>query len=218
MIAASAKVASAAWTALLLAAVFAVALASLTDRDLRAVTSSSMEPSVPVGSLVLLEPAPPGSVGVGDVVAFDRAGEAGAEVLHRVVGVNETGHGRFLTTQGDHNATPDPVPVHETAVEGRLVAGIPRLGRATLALSEPRGLVVLVGVPLALAVAQWIGSRRRSAGEHADAEQGQVVGGGAALELGDGLLDGAHDGADVHASAPPDDRLEAIEAERLAVR
>src|SRR3954454_12462982 len=48
------------------------------------VTSGSMEPAVPVHSLILVEQVPADAVRVGDIVTFDPPGPTG-RVTHRVV-------------------------------------------------------------------------------------------------------------------------------------
>lgn len=83
------------------------------------VTSGSMEPSVPMGALVLVAPEPAGDVGVGDVITFvlpDRV------VTHRVVAIEPSDSGPVFVTRGDANPAPDPA-----RLEVRGVVGVPRL-------------------------------------------------------------------------------------------
>src|SRR5437867_6489971 len=51
------------------------------------VYSGSMEPTLPVGSLLALEPAPSASIRVGDVITFRDPYDRDRLVTHRVVGI-----------------------------------------------------------------------------------------------------------------------------------
>ena len=74
------------------------------------VISGSMEPSLPVGSLVLTKGIPAEEVQVGDVIVFHRGGTA---VTHRVV-ENQVEEQQFIT-KGDANKAEDfqPVPYQD---------------------------------------------------------------------------------------------------------
>lgn len=122
--------------ALLLLALVAVAAAKATGLvTVGLVTTGSMEPGLPPGSLVL---ALPGQAGQGDIVVFQT--EDGGQVVHRVVESTPEG----LVTQGDANDRTDqatgmaPVP-QDRAHPVPTLAGVP----ATLAGTwlEPLGLI-----------------------------------------------------------------------------
>lgn len=108
------------------------------------VRSDSMAPAVRVGDLVILRPADPSALEVGDVVLFRDDG--GARVLHRIVaGTPAEG----WTTQGDANAAMDSGVVHSEDVEGELAFRIPRAAAALSGLRGPVGILVLVVLPSA---------------------------------------------------------------------
>lgn len=101
------------------------------------VTSGSMSPAIPAGSLVLGRDTPADQVGVGDVVAV--VSESG-RVMHRVVAAEAVGSRTALTLQGDANATPDRKPY----VVDRVLAvqvHLPVLGYAVAWLRTPPGLL-----------------------------------------------------------------------------
>jgi len=129
------------------------------------VQTGSMAPTIPEGSVAVIAPVAGRAVQEGDVVRFRQAGpEGGRLVLHRVVAVVENEGGRrSFTTQGDANRTPDPRPITESAITGRMVFHVPKLGSVLLALREPTGLVLLIGLPLAAGVASLLWSRRTRA-------------------------------------------------------
>src|SRR5699024_700722 len=74
-----------------------------------AVLTSSMSPSLPAGSLVVVRPVRPESIGVGSVITYQlRSGEP-AGVTHRVVAQAVDGTGaRTWRTRGDANDVADP--------------------------------------------------------------------------------------------------------------
>lgn len=138
----------------------AVALAAvaawLGGFGLHVVTTGSMEPEIPVGSLVATRPVAPRSVHAGDVVAFADPGDAGRTILHRVVRVNAAdGRQPRFTTQGDANASPDFEEVRAGLLRGRQLIAIPRVGTVVRFLSDiPSWLrwLLFVFAPLAFAI------------------------------------------------------------------
>ena len=106
------------------------------------VMSSSMEPAIDTGAIVLMRHVD-GSPRVGDVVAVPvpaEAQESGypAEVLHRVIEVTEDG---LIRTQGDNLEEPDPFAVPASAVAKRVVVVIPGAGQLVAFLFSPYGLL-----------------------------------------------------------------------------
>ena len=80
-----------------------------------------MEPTIPLGSAVVVVPSPRPTSRVGDVVSL-QVGEQRAVFTHRIVRLAEREGAVWLETQGDANAAPDPSLVPATAVIGRVVA------------------------------------------------------------------------------------------------
>ncbi|MEJ5945657.1 signal peptidase I [Pseudokineococcus basanitobsidens] len=121
-----------------LALVVAAFVPRLAGWEVFAVTSGSMEPGIPVGSAVAVEPTGADEVAVGDVITFHQDGTGGT-TTHRVVAVDARGDGVSFTTQGDANAVPDGRAVPGGAVVGRVVADVPLAGYALDLLSTPLG-------------------------------------------------------------------------------
>lgn len=104
------------------------------------VTSGSMSPAIPTGSLAFGQDAAARDAEVGDVVAVSRAD--GTRVMHRVVGAERTGERVELTLQGDANPAPDD----ETYLVDRVLLvrlDLPWLGYAIALLATPWGLLGL---------------------------------------------------------------------------
>jgi signal peptidase I len=116
-----------------------------------AVLTSSMRPSLPAGTLVVVRPVSPGSIGIGSVITYQlRSGEP-AVVTHRVVAQAVDGAGaRSWRTRGDANDAPDDGWVKPVQVKGEVWYAVPHLGRVHALLSgrEHRLLVDLTAVVL----------------------------------------------------------------------
>ena len=115
------------------------------------VRSGSMEPGVPVGSLVVARPAAPGDVHLGDVLAVPRQMNGRhVLVLHRVVVLTEQDGQRQALLKGDANPVRDPEPVVLDRPLARSVVVVPVAGYAVaaarMALAPSRVLLVLAGV------------------------------------------------------------------------
>lgn len=91
------------------------------------VISGSMEPAIPVGSLVYVEPGKPEDAQVDDVIAFYSSMDTGAIITHRVI-KNDIVTGQ-IHTKGDANEKEDLYPVGYDYYMGKVVYSVPVLGR-----------------------------------------------------------------------------------------
>lgn len=102
------------------------------------VMSGSMEPILPVGSVVLVQPTPYDDIQVGDDISFV-VGEERITVTHRVIEKDENSN--TLTTKGvANNVSDDPIPA--SAVIGKVIFDIPFIGRLLYFLSSLQGKIV----------------------------------------------------------------------------
>ncbi len=90
------------------------------------IDSPSMSPRYPVNTLVIVQKIEPEKIQPGDVITFVFNKE-GMLVTHRVVSVNGTE--KTFTTKGDANNSEDITPVQWENTIGKVVLGIPWLGR-----------------------------------------------------------------------------------------
>ena len=104
------------------------------------VVSGSMEPEIPVGSILYVEATPPEEIEPGDVIAFMKDGSV---VTHRVE-ENRYVEGEFIT-KGDANAENDMEPVPYAAMLGRMVVSVPVLGTVMAVCSGSMGKAYLAG-------------------------------------------------------------------------
>ena len=144
-------------TAMLLGSVGVAIIQRSGAAQLLTVVSGSMQPALPLGSLVVVVPRDADAVRIGDVITFSPPGDDMRTVTHRVVDVQGTGGDVSVRTRGDANQVPDPWTLHfPTGRAWVVVADAPWVGRPWLWLAQPmhRELVL---VPAALLVTlMWL--------------------------------------------------------------
>jgi signal peptidase len=135
--------------------VLARVLPMVTGGTVFVIGGPSMEPAIPVGSMVLAEPATTGQLAPGDVVSV-RVGPGRAVFTHRVVRLAELPDGAYIQTRGDANADNDPSLVPVRDVIGRVSFSLPMAGYAIALLSNLSGVVFLVSLGLVLLAGAWL--------------------------------------------------------------
>lgn len=117
-----------------------LALPSMLGWTQLTVLSGSMEPSIPVGSMVYIEPVDPASLEEGDVITYTRTD--GETVTHRVVS-NRIVDAK-ITTKGDANTEEDVSPIPYSNVEGKVAIVIPGAGDVLGAIATGIGKLYLI--------------------------------------------------------------------------
>jgi signal peptidase len=156
-----------AWTAILgfVAAIgVAVVVPRLGGGTPYAILTGSMRPGMPPGTLVVVRPAAPESLGLGDVITYQLSSGEPTVVTHRIVSVAIKADGqRTFRTQGDANDVVDQEPVLPVQVRGKLWYSVPRLGYVNRYVNgdqrETATLLVALGL-CAYAGAMLLGSLR----------------------------------------------------------
>ncbi|MDR1734732.1 MAG: signal peptidase I [Oscillospiraceae bacterium] len=113
------------------------------------VQSGSMEPAIGLDDLIITKEVPEEKLAVGDVVAYLAKAE-GPIVTHRITAITVEAGEAAYTMQGDANNTPDEDPVKYSQVVGKYIGGITDGGQLAMFMKEPIGMVIFVGIPLAL--------------------------------------------------------------------
>ncbi len=111
------------------------------------VISGSMNPAIPVNSVVLVQSAAPEDIQPGEVVAYQSGDSV---VVHRLV-ENHIVEGE-LVTKGDANAEPDPLKVDYGSVLGTVKWHIPVIGIYAGALNTLTGKLYAFGFIVAAAM------------------------------------------------------------------
>ncbi|TAM69513.1 MAG: signal peptidase I [Microbacteriaceae bacterium] len=114
------------------------------------ILTSSMEPKLPPGTLIVVKPRPIANIRIGDVVTYQIAPGKPAVVSHRVIGISTSSDGkRTFITKGDNNAAADPVVV-PAQVKGVVWYSVPWVGyiNNTLNGSNRSWLIPLIAIAL----------------------------------------------------------------------
>ena len=122
------------WTVGALAAVvIAVGVARGAGYAAFVVTSGSMAPSIPVGSLIVVQSVLPESIGVGEVITYAIADRI---VTHRVQQISDEDGRVAFVTGGDANDVADPWLAEPQGEVGAVRAAIPTLGFVIAAIQS----------------------------------------------------------------------------------
>ncbi|OZD83697.1 S26 family signal peptidase [Rhodococcus sp. 05-339-2] len=110
------------------------------------ILTSSMKPTYPPGSLVVVKPADAAELGVGTPITYQiRSGEPEV-VTHRIVATRQSGRGiTTYVTRGDNNGSDDENPVQIGQIRGKVWYSVPYMGYVNNWLNgEQRKITVAV--------------------------------------------------------------------------
>ena len=124
-------------TGILILIIAMVAIPRIFGIEFRAVLTGSMEPDIPVGSLVVIVPTAAEDIKVGNVITFIT--ESHKVVTHKVVRINLEKN-EFIT-QGITNNTVDPANRYEN-VMGVVRFSVPVIGRVFSWVSTLHGKII----------------------------------------------------------------------------
>lgn len=141
------------------ALLLAFAVPRLFGLQLYVVTSGSMEPDYPVGSLIYVQPVSPEEVEVQQEITFVMPC-TNSIATHQVRIIDE--QNQQLYTQGINNRDeqgnilPDATPVPFDNLIGEPVCCIPMLGKINQFCTTPPGLYILLGIVALAIVVSWL--------------------------------------------------------------
>src|SRR4051812_2473259 len=147
----------------------AVVVPAATGSTPLTVLTGSMEPTLPVGTLVVVRPTPVEQISLGDVLTYQIEPGKPAVVSHRVIEVHSlsTGATEFIT-QGDNNDAPDAAPVTAAQIKGTVWYSLPLVGWVSIAVGQygawlaPLGGVLLLAYAAVLIGSSLIGRARKA--------------------------------------------------------
>ncbi|MEV4901937.1 signal peptidase I [Citricoccus sp. NPDC055426] len=134
-----------------LAAIILIIVPLVTGSQTYSVLTSSMAPSYPPGTFLVVKPTDFDSLRTGDVVTFQLESGRPEVVTHRIVSFSAGQDGeRQLITQGDNNDVADESPVMEIQVRGKLFYAVPYVGFLANALGQTdrSGIITVLAVAL----------------------------------------------------------------------
>lgn len=136
------------------------------------VLSGSMEPQLPVGSLIYVHSVDPASLQPGDTITFYRSD--GAVVTHQIYEVNADE--QTVGTQGIANVGPDGSVAHDaeatpfSQVIGTPVLCVPYLGYVNAYCTTPPGLYIVIAIAVLLLGATALLGKDESGRPHKHAQ------------------------------------------------
>lgn len=119
------------------------------DTEYLVVFTGSMQPAIPVGSVILVKPVDTNALKEGDIICFKKTHQE-QSITHRIVEITYKG----FITKGDTNEDPDPFMVERKDVIGRIVFTIPYLGYLSYFVKTPIGFTLLIVVPAIIVIAR----------------------------------------------------------------
>ncbi|HEY93891.1 MAG TPA: signal peptidase I [Dehalococcoidia bacterium] len=117
-----------------------------TGLEIFTIYTGSMEPAIPVGSTVIVQPIQEYRYKVGDIIAFNTSTNSDI-VVHRVIEVKNENSPISFHTAGDANESPDVNPIPVGNVVGKVFFIIPYWGYLSDFVGTKLGYVLLVILP-----------------------------------------------------------------------
>jgi signal peptidase len=110
------------------------------------VYTGSMEPAIPVGSVVVIKPVEPETLKIGDIICFQLSQPT--SITHRIINITSQG----FITKGDANEDPDQWTVRKENVIGKAIFTIPFIGYLGYFVRTPIGFILLILLPASLII------------------------------------------------------------------
>lgn len=114
--------------------------AGILGYNYKTVLTGSMEPAIPVGSIVITKEK--SSYEIEDIISFQ---EEGAIITHRIISIDRE---RYIT-KGDANNVADTEEVQQKQILGKVILTIPLLGYLVMWLMSPFGIIslfIIIGI------------------------------------------------------------------------
>lgn len=148
------------------------------------ILSGSMEPKLPVYSVIVVEPVQPAAIRAGDVITFQQPDNPSRKVTHRVAKVERLKDGRpAFVTKGDNNDVRDPWRVTYEKTGFRVRTHAPRVGWLLIQAQTPMARVLLVALPVLLMLVSFLRWVWRGDEEDGDEAAGDDAGFGELLAM-----------------------------------
>ena len=117
-----------------------------------AVLSGSMQPNIPVGSLIIIDDVKFDDLKVDDVITYKV--NSSTLVTHRIVSLDS--NKQEMITKGDANEVDDGSPISYQNVVGKLLFTVPLLGYLSVYMKTPLGIAILCGIIFVLIVLNFL--------------------------------------------------------------
>ncbi|WP_270526118.1 signal peptidase I [Longibaculum muris] len=117
-----------------------------------AVISGSMEPKIPVGSIVYAKEAAFSDLEVGDVISYKINNDT--MVTHRIYSIDEKK--QTVVTKGDANEKVDTAEVKSNQIVGKVAMSIPLIGYITIYAKTPIGIIAICAIAAVLILLNFL--------------------------------------------------------------
>ena len=115
------------------------------------VLTSSMEPTLPPGTLIIVKPLDTADIAIGDVITYQIESGKPDLITHRIAGITDSSDGsRTFTLKGDNNDVADGLPVLPVQVVGKLWYSIPWIGNVSVFVNGSGRSWLIFGAAIAL--------------------------------------------------------------------
>jgi signal peptidase len=118
--------------------------------EMKIVRSGSMEPDIPTGSLVVIQPSH--VYRIGDVITFGPDTPTSVPTSHRIISERDADGTTYYTTKGDANNAADEGEVAKDKVIGRITFSLPYAGYVLAFSKTKNGFFMLVVIPASLVI------------------------------------------------------------------
>ena len=130
---------------------------SIFGNRLYVVDGGSMEPTLKVNSLIIVNERTPDEILLGDILTYYGSGSK-TRVTHRVIEIGP--NNEYFITRGDANNVEDAIPVDRENVIGVVAFSIPHLGYAFRFLSSIQGIIFIVSTSIIVFIAPLLFKRK----------------------------------------------------------
>jgi len=144
---------------IVVAACLTLVIPKIAGYEAYVVVSGSMEPAIPVGSIVYSEKTDPSQLRVGDVIVFVDPSRGTTPITHRVVSNDQAAES--IITKGDANPSEDMNPVAYQNVVGKVKTHIPRVGFTAAMFTSTLGKIIAAMILLEAWLLTEVGRRLR---------------------------------------------------------
>lgn len=128
------------------------------------VVTQSMEPIIDAGDLILVkEKGKDYDYKVGDIISFNESDADGSLIIvtHEIVAISGVGDNREIITKGVNNNTTDAGVITPEQIEGVYLFRVKGMGNFAMFMQSPIGIIVILGVFVAIFIAYDMFSRKR---------------------------------------------------------
>jgi signal peptidase len=140
------------------------------------VLTGSMQPSIPVGSMVFALPAQHQDLQVGSIITFNSPQEPNKLIVHRIHRIIFEEQQKVYFTKGDNNDAVDNWKIYDLQIQGQAAFYLPYLGYLSGYSKTPFGFLTALGLPAVFLVLLYIRHIIVGIREYADHKAKKAVG------------------------------------------